>query len=97
MDIRNAVNDNAKLNRYELEIDGTIAFVNYSRTSGVATFSHAEVPQKLSGQGVGSALARGALELARAQGYKVIPRCSFIVAFIRKHPEFQDLVAEGAA
>ena len=44
-----------------------------------------------------AALVRGALELARAQGYKVIPRCSFITAFIRKHPEFQDLVVEGAA
>ena len=93
----NAVNDNTKLNRYELEVDGMIAFVNYSRTAGVAAFIHAEVPHKLSGKGIGSTLARGALDLARAQGYKVIPRCSFIAAFIRKHPEFQGLVAEGAA
>jgi len=51
------------------------------------------VPKPLEGHGLGSALARGALELARIQGYKIVPQCPFIAAYIAKHPEFRDLVA----
>ena len=86
------VRDNTSLKRYELEVDGATAFVTYVRSAGVATFLHMEVPHELSGRGIGSALAQESLELARAQGYKVIPECPFITAYIRKHPEFLDLV-----
>jgi predicted GNAT family acetyltransferase len=51
------------------------------------------VPPALSGQGIGSKLARGALEQVRARGLKVIPKCPFIAAFIAKNAEFADLVA----
>jgi hypothetical protein len=89
----NAVTDNTALNRYELITDGGIAFVRYRTAENVRTFTHAEVPKALEGNGVGSTLARGALELARTQGYKIVPQCPFIAAYIAKHPEFRDLVA----
>ncbi|MGD0865209.1 MAG: GNAT family N-acetyltransferase [Rhizomicrobium sp.] len=89
----NAVTDNAALSRYELKTDGGIAFVRYRSSAGVRTFIHAEVPSVLRSNGVGSELARGALELAQSQGYKIAPQCPFIAAYIRKHSEFQDLVA----
>jgi len=59
---------------------------------GVITFVHTEVPPELGGRGVGSALVRGALELVRAQGLKVVAECAFIRAFPGKHPEFDDLL-----
>jgi predicted GNAT family acetyltransferase len=86
------VRDNPAFNRFELEVEGAIAAAYYSKTPGVITFTHTEVPQELSGQGVGSRLARGALEAARAQGLKVVPRCPFISAYMAKHPEFADLL-----
>ena len=89
----NAVTDNAALSRYELKAGGGIAFVRYRSSARVRTFVHAEVPSVQRSNGLGSALARGALELARTQGYKIVPQCPFIAAYIGKHPEFQDLVA----
>ncbi len=89
----NAVTDNTALNRYELITDGGIAFIRYRAGAGIRTFTHAEVPKALEGHGLGSALARGALDLARAQGCKIVPQCPFIADFIAKHSEYRDLVA----
>ena len=89
----NAVTDNTTLDRYELITDGGIAFVRYRTVDRIRTLTHAEVPKALEGHGLGSALARGALELARTQRYKIVPQCPFIVAYIAKHPEYRDLVA----
>jgi predicted GNAT family acetyltransferase len=46
----------------------------------------------LGGRGVGSTLIRGALELVRAQGLKVVSKCPFVSAYLGKHPEFNDLI-----
>lgn len=85
--------DNPAKHRYEMVIDGALAFIDYRRTPGLITFVHAEVPPAVGGRGIGSRLARAVLEAARANGDKVIPQCSFVAAFISKNPEFQDLVA----
>jgi hypothetical protein len=90
----NSVRDNGAAQRYEMDVAGKSAFITYRRSPGVVTLLHAEVPQELSGQGIGSQLARGALELARAQGCKVVPRCPFIANYMKKHAEFQDLLAD---
>jgi len=88
-----AVTDNPAHNRFELKAGDHVAVVCYRLAPGVITFTHAEVPQPLSGQGIGSRLARGALEQVRARGLKVVPKCPFIAAFIAKNAEFSDLVA----
>jgi predicted GNAT family acetyltransferase len=88
-----AVTDNPAEHRFELKAGDHLAIATYRLAPGVITFIHAEVPSALSGQGIGSRLARGALEQARARGLKVEPRCPFIAAFIAKNAEFGDLVA----
>ena len=88
-----AVRDNPDRHRFELDADGHVAFSNYVRAGNVITIQHTEVPQELGGRGIGSALARGVLEFARAQGLKVVPRCPFVKSYIDKHPEFADLLA----
>jgi uncharacterized protein len=90
----NDVRDNGAAQRYEMDVAGKCAFITYRRAPGIVTLLHAEVPQKLSGRGIGSQLVRGALELARAQGCKVIPRCPFVASYMKKHTEFQDLRAD---
>ncbi len=85
--------DNRVRNRYELTIDGETAYVAYARECGLITFIHTIVPEALAGRGIGSILARHVLDAARADGDKVIPQCPFIAAYIRKHPEYQNLVA----
>jgi uncharacterized protein len=86
------VRNNAALHRFELDADGHTAVAYYQLVPGVITFTHTEVPPALSGRGIGSKLARGALEAARAQGLKVVAKCPFVSAYIGKHPEFADLL-----
>jgi hypothetical protein len=88
------VRDNQAKHRFELEAAGITAFAEYSRKGDVVTILHTEVPEALSGKGVGSKLAKGTLDLIRARGEKVIAECPFTAAYINKHPEYQDLLAE---
>ena len=60
------------------------------------TLVHTDVDPKWEGQGVGSELVRGALDDLRARGLKVRPLCPFVAAFIRRHPEYEDLVSSRA-
>lgn len=88
-----SVTDNAAESRYELAVDGATAIAQYQLRDGTLVFTHTEVPESLSGRGVGSALARGALDAARARGLPVVAQCRFIAGYIQKHPEYQDLLA----
>jgi predicted GNAT family acetyltransferase len=83
-----AVRDNKPQNRFELDVDGAVAFANY-RSAVIIT--HTETPRALRGRGIASKLVRGALELIRADGRKVIAGCGFVVDYLRRNPEFADL------
>ena len=89
----NEVTRNDDRNRYELTVEGKLAISEFNRVAQAIMFTHTEVPEALEGQGVGSALARGALEDVRAQGLQVIPLCPFIAAYIRRHREYLELVS----
>jgi uncharacterized protein len=85
--------DNPEWHRYELQVDGAVAgFALYRRQPGVVTFTHTEIDPASEGQGLGSALARSALAQIRDRGEQVVPLCPFIAAYIRRHPEYLDLV-----
>jgi predicted GNAT family acetyltransferase len=86
------VRNNTAQNRFELDVDGHQAVAYYRMAPGVLTFVHTEVPQELSGRGIGTKLIRGALDMVRAQGLKVVPQCPFVSAFMGKHPEYNDLL-----
>jgi predicted GNAT family acetyltransferase len=84
--------NNKSKNRFELEIDDHVAFVDYALSSGSIALLHTEVPKELGGRGVGSILAKAVLENIRTQGLKVEPRCEFLAGYIKKHPEFGSLL-----
>ena len=86
-----SVRDNTERHRFELDADGHVAFSNYKRVDGVLTILHTEVPKALEGHGIGSALVRGVLDIARAQGMKVVPVCPFVKGYMDRHPEYADL------
>jgi uncharacterized protein len=85
--------DNLAGQRYEMIVEGLTCYLAYQRADGLLTFLHTVVPDALSGRGFAAQLTQRALQDARANGEKVIPRCSYSAAYIRKHPEYQDLVA----
>jgi uncharacterized protein len=85
------VRDHPARSRFELETPAGIAYSDYSLVGDLLTVKHTEVPEELEGQGFGSRLARGLLELARERGLKVVARCPFVSAYMERHPEFDDL------
>ena len=85
------VRDNKSLGRFELDVEGTMAFANYRRAPGTVIITHTETPRALRGRGIASELVEGALRLIRADGSKVVAACDFVADYLRKHPEFVDL------
>jgi predicted GNAT family acetyltransferase len=88
------VRDNIAQGRYEMQLADAVAFITYRRSPGTVSLDHTEVPEAYAGKGVGSALIQGTLDMLRAEGSKVVPRCSFVKRFIEKHPAYADLVVE---
>ena len=86
--------DNTELNRFEVHVDGHIAFENYERFDGGVAYVLTKVPDELGGRGIGSFLIKYILDDARAKGLKVKPVCPFVQKYIDKHPEYQDLVCQ---
>ncbi len=88
------VRDNPAASRFEMASGGGTAFVEYRRAGGRIALLHTEVPEALSGQGLGSKLVRCVLDALRAKGAKVVPRCEFVAAYVGRHPEYRDMVAD---
>jgi predicted GNAT family acetyltransferase len=87
------VADDPMENRYEARVDGALAGVSqYELTSDSIVFLHTVVAEQYEGQGVASAIARYALDDARARGLQVRPLCPYIRGWIGRHPEYADLV-----
>src|SRR3954462_7948644 len=80
-----AVRQNTALSRFELDVEGDVAFANYRLTDGVVAITYVEVPRSLRQRGVGSQLMLGLLEAARTQGLKVRPLCSFASFVVAQH------------
>jgi len=91
------VRDDPERNRWEAVLDDrpgapVAGYAAYRREAGRITFTHTVVEPEHEGAGVGSALARAALDGARDAGLRVVPQCPFIAAWIRRHPDYADLV-----
>jgi predicted GNAT family acetyltransferase len=84
-----AVINKESASRYEAHIgDDLVGLTTYELAGDRVIFTHAEVYPRWEGQGVGSALARGALDDVIAQGKQITPLCPFIVSYIRRHPAY---------
>ncbi|MDX9996537.1 MAG: GNAT family N-acetyltransferase [Phenylobacterium sp.] len=86
--------NNAEAGRFEVQLGEDVAFAEYRRLASGIMFPHTEVPPAFEGKGVGSKIVRTALEWARTEGQKVMPTCPFVAGWIRKHPDYHDLVHE---
>lgn len=86
------IRNNAAQSRYEFEEGGQVAVSEYERDGSQFTITHTEVPQALRGRNLAEALTRVALDDARAQHLSVIPACPYAASYIRRHPQYADLV-----
>lgn len=87
------VNNNRQAQRYEARVEGALAMIEYGLLDQSIVFTHTEVPEALEGHGIAQKMAHTALEDARAQRRLVVPLCRFVAKYIRRHPEYQELVA----
>lgn len=90
----NPVIDNTARSRFELEEQGQTAFANYRRQGDVVIIPHVESPPALRGKGTASRLMDGIVARARAENFRITPWCSYAAAWLRRHPEHADLIAD---
>ena len=90
--------DNPAELRYELLVGGELeGLIRYRTEPGVVVLVHTEVFPSVEGGGLGSRLVAGALDDIRTRGLRVVPLCPFAAAYVRRHPEYADLVVPDPA
>lgn len=89
------VTDNTAEKRYELELDGVMAVLEYEEQPGCRILTHTIVPPRFEGQGIGRELVEAALRDIRDRGLRFRPLCSFIIRYVGRHPEWAALVDKG--
>ncbi|MBS0194819.1 MAG: N-acetyltransferase [Proteobacteria bacterium] len=92
MDHELTIHDDPRRQRFEAIVDGHASRLDYEVEDGVMVIVHTEVPSALQGRGIAGALVRHACEAARARGLQVEPRCDYAATWLRRHPEYADLV-----
>jgi predicted GNAT family acetyltransferase len=81
--------------RFTVSEDGREAFVEYGREGDILAINHTEVPPEIGGRGIAGKLVEAVLQYARDEGLKVLPRCSYADAYMRRHAEYAELRAPG--
>lgn len=90
------VENNAALRRFELRLEGhEPAVLTYTLAGSTLNLLHAGTPRELEGRGIAGRIAKHALDYARENRLRVIPSCSYVAAYIRRHPEYADLVVSS--
>ena len=93
METLNIIN-NEQRQQFQLEIEGELASLEYRLHDGQIVLMHTEVPAALGGRGIGTALAEYALKHAKAHDLPVKVYCPFVAAYLKRHPEYQDIVVK---
>ena len=86
---------NEAKHRFETTVDGLVSVLDYRVTPGEIAFTHAGVPKPMEGRGIASSLTKAGLDYARNEDLAVVPLCPFVVAYLRRHQEYLDIVHPG--
>lgn len=90
VDVRN----NEQESQFETTVDGHVAIAAYDlEDPNRIVFTHTEVPEALSGRGIAGHIVKYALDHARSHNLTVVPQCAYVAAYVKRHPEYQDLLA----
>jgi predicted GNAT family acetyltransferase len=87
--------DNKEAKRFEHHLEGKIAFVDYILAKNKIFLTHTEVPQEFEGKGIASGMIKAVLQEVKARELTLVPMCPFVAAYIKRHPEWKELVLRG--
>jgi len=91
-DTQVTVRDNGQ-DRFEVLVDGVVAgFAAYHHEGDAIAVTHVEVDDGHEDEGIGSRLVASMLAEVRERGTPLLPYCPFVKAYLRKHPDEQDVV-----
>lgn len=86
--------NNIERRAFEFPINNDTAFISYRTSGDVISLMHTEVPRELEGQGIASAIVEQTFRYLEANNLRMIPRCSFVLTYLRRHPEWNKLLDE---
>ncbi len=85
--------NNEVIHHFELTIDGQQAFIDYKRKDNKIYLIHTEVPETLKGTGAAEAIVTKALHFIEEHQLKLVPLCSYVQVYVKRHPEWNRLLA----
>ncbi|RYZ20536.1 MAG: N-acetyltransferase [Chitinophagaceae bacterium] len=88
MEIRN----NPSARRFETEVDGEAAFIEYRMQGDIIALLHTWVPPALEGRGIAGALAKWSLEWVKEHKVPLLVYCPYVKKWMEKHPEYDGLL-----
>jgi len=86
------ITDHTPMQRFETVVDGEVCVLDYRLRGETLLLDHVGVPDAVGGRGIAAALTQHALDSARRRGMDVVPHCSYVAVWIRRHPAYADLV-----
>lgn len=86
---------NEERKRFETTVDGHLGVVEYMLAPKTIIFTHTEVAPEIEGEGIAGTLAKAGLDYARDNELDVMPLCPFVASYIRRHPEYKDILKAG--
>ncbi|HEY0090850.1 MAG TPA: GNAT family N-acetyltransferase [Flavobacterium sp.] len=84
---------NEESRQFEMDVEGQMAIITYIRQGNIISLNHTEVPKELQGKGVANEIVDKTLNYIKEQNLKVVPSCSFVSAFVARHPEWKSIVS----
>lgn len=85
---------NEETGRYEMDVEGETVFATVKKDGDILHIRYVEAPESLRGTGAAGRFMQGLMEIARAEDMKVIPLCGYAAAWIHRHADYQDLLAD---
>lgn len=85
---------NQESKRFELSVDGYIAFINFKERNTVISLIHTESPPELAGRGVATALIEKTLSYIEENRYELVPLCPLVFAYIKKNSAWLRIVRD---
>ncbi len=89
------IKENKEKKRFEAEVENKLALIEYIRAEDKMYLTHTEVSSELEGKGIASSMAKQVLQQIKDENLKLVPLCPFIASYVKRHPEWKEILAEG--